>query len=250
MSACTTSIDQNTGDNSGASLDVHRMNSLGRLLLQNAIGGAVVGGDTEQTRIILGLLDSVARDGTQSQRRLAADLGIALGLINAYLKRCIKKGLVKTRQAPARRYVYYLTPQGLAEKSRLTVEYLSISFDFFRRAKEDCSAIFQTARGRGFNRFVLAGKSDLAEVAAICALDGDVEIVALVDAHADCNRFVGIPVVGNFDALAEEPDCVVVTDLVTTQQTFKTAAARFGSERVLVPQFLRLQVPSPQEHDA
>ncbi len=75
-------------------------------------------GDVEQTRIVLGLLEYVGRGGEQSQRRLASELGVALGLANAYLKRCVKKGLVKVRQAPARRYAYYLTPRGFAEKSR------------------------------------------------------------------------------------------------------------------------------------
>ena len=84
----------------------------------------------ESSRIMLGLLDAVEQDRAQSQRLLASELGIALGLVNAYLKRCIKKGLVKVRSAPARRYAYYLTPQGFAEKSRLTVQYLSYSFGF------------------------------------------------------------------------------------------------------------------------
>ena len=57
------------------------------------------GGD----RIVLGLLTSVDTDGARSQRRIAGELGVALGLVNAYLKRSIKKGLVKVRQAPARR---------------------------------------------------------------------------------------------------------------------------------------------------
>src|ERR1700682_3980189 len=103
----------------------------------------------EDERIVLNLLNSVD-DGAQSQRRIAEDLGIALGLVNAYLKRCIKKGLVKVSQAPARRYVYYLTPHGFAEKSRLTVEYLSYSFGFFRQAKSDCLQLFQAVREQGF----------------------------------------------------------------------------------------------------
>ena len=100
------------------------------------------GPDEDNQRIMLGLLESVERDGGQSQRRLAAELGIALGLVNAYLKRCIKKGLVKVSEAPARRYAYYLTPHGFAEKSRLTVEYLGFSFSFFRRARAECAEIF------------------------------------------------------------------------------------------------------------
>src|SRR5271157_2281578 len=105
--------------------------------------------EPDNARIVLGLLESVERDGAQSQRKLASDLGIALGLVNAYLKRCVKKGLVKIGQAPARRYAYYLTPHGFAEKSRLTVEYLSSSFGFFRQAKADCGAALRLAAARG-----------------------------------------------------------------------------------------------------
>src|SRR5262249_15874103 len=113
--------------------------------------------NAETSRIMLGLLDAVEQDRAHSQRHLASELGIALGLVNAYLKRCIKKGLVKVRQVPARRYAYYLTPQGFAEKSRLTVEYLSYSFGFFRQAKHDCSELFGVAKGIGVQKILLAG---------------------------------------------------------------------------------------------
>ena len=103
--------------------------------------GTNSGAADENARIVLGLLESVGRDGGQSQRRLAAELGIALGLVNAYLKRCIGKGLVKVRSAPTRRYAYYLTPKGFAEKSRLTVSYLTNSLSFFRLARADCAAL-------------------------------------------------------------------------------------------------------------
>src|SRR5215472_10062073 len=115
-------------------------------LKQGPTSGTIHHGEAEKSRIMLGLLESVGRDGGQTQRRLASELGIALGLVNAYLKRCIKKGLVKVSQAPARRYAYYLTPQGFAAKSRLTMEYLSESFSFFRRARADCTESFALAK--------------------------------------------------------------------------------------------------------
>ena len=71
--------------------------------------------NAEASRIMLGLLDAVEQERAHSQRHLASELGIALGLVNAYLKRCMNKGLVKVREAPARRYAYYLTP-GLRRK--------------------------------------------------------------------------------------------------------------------------------------
>src|SRR5665213_1740426 len=162
--------------------------------------------EIDQARIMLGLLDSVERDGGQSQRRIASELGIARGLVNAYLKRCVKKGLVKANQAPARRYVYYLTPQGFAEKSRLTVEYLSYSFRFFRQAKADCAALLHAAGERGVFRIAFAGKSDLAEIAAICAMDAGMMIVAVVDPDATESRFVGSRLLTSWDAVGEPFD--------------------------------------------
>src|ERR1700677_3845290 len=150
---------------------------------------------TEDARILLDLLNSVERDGGQSQRHLASELGIALGLVNAYLRRSVKKGLLKATAAPARRYIYYLTAQGFAEKSRLTVEYLSYSFSFFRRARTDCTATLEFARQQcRWSRIVLAGVSDLAEIAAICALESGITIIGVVDAQTDKLRFIGVPV--------------------------------------------------------
>src|SRR5690242_14424225 len=129
------------------------------------------GENPEASAIMLRLLDAVEQDQAHSQRHLASELGIALGLVNAYLKRCMKKGLVKVRHTPARRYAYFLTPQGFAEKSRLTVEYLSVSFGFFRKAKSDCSDLFRAAKEADVANVLLVGQSDLAEIAALCAME-------------------------------------------------------------------------------
>lgn len=193
----------------------------------------------EDERVVLGLLESVEQDGARSQRRLAAELGVAVGLVNAYLNRCIQKGLVKVTQAPARRYAYYLTPQGFVEKSRLSLEYLSYSFKFFRQAKLDCLNAFEAARALGIRRVALDGVSDIAEIATICARETDIEIIAIVDGKTALDRFAGIPTARNYDAVADAVDGLIVTDLNTTQATVKAAVARFGADRVLVPSLLQ-----------
>jgi DNA-binding MarR family transcriptional regulator len=202
--------------------------------------------DVEQTRIVLGLLEYVERGGEQSQRRLASELGVALMLANGYLKRCIKKGLVKVSQAPARRYAYYLTPHGFAEKSRLTLEFMSYSFTLFRRAKTDCMAALQVARQRGYARIALLGASDLAEIAAICALDSGFTIVAVVDPKLEAERFAGAPLIRNLDLLAPPPDAVLVTDMRSAAAAAQAAITKFGAERVLVPALLGVRPDDPR----
>ena len=201
----------------------------------------------EGSRIILGLLDAVERDRAQSQRLLASELGIALGLVNAYLKRCVKKGLVKVRAAPTRRYAYYLTPQGFSEKSRLTVEYLSYSFGFFRQAKADCLGLFRTARAHGIKTVVLAGQTELAEIAVLCARESGVEIVGIVHEQAAKSEFIGLPVFPDFDAVPKSFDAVLITDVVKPRETCEGALARFGHERVLIPELLRIRMKRPAE---
>lgn len=196
--------------------------------------------DVENARIVLSLLESVERDGGQTQRRLATELGIALGLVNAYVKRCIKKGLVKVGEAPTRRYAYYLTPQGFAEKSRLTVEYFSHSFSFFRQARTDCVDVFAAASERGWNSVVLAGISDLAEIARIASLESDVSVVGVVDAGAAAASFVGLTVHTDYDGVAGEFDGVLITDLRSPHETYTAAVERFGLNRVLAPRLLGL----------
>ena len=203
--------------------------------------------NAESSKIMLALLDAVEQDRVQSQRLLASELNIALGLVNAYLKRCIKKGLVKVRGAPARRYAYYLTPQGFAEKSRLTVEYLSYSFSFFRQAKSDCANLLQSAKAAGIEKLILAGQSDLAEIAALCAIEHGIKIIGVVQDEPTQEQFIGLPVFANFDAALEPFDAVLITDLTGAQETCDAATARFGTARVLVPELLRIRIKRPSE---
>jgi DNA-binding MarR family transcriptional regulator len=125
--------------------------------------------DAEEAEIVLRLLDVVERDSAVTQRSAARELGIALGLANAYLKRCVRKGLIKVSQAPTRRYAYYLTPKGFSEKSRLTAEYLSHSFSFFRKARKQCADLFSALAAAGQHRVLLIGGGDLAEIAQLVA---------------------------------------------------------------------------------
>lgn len=169
--------------------------------------------------ITLGILNAVEDNSRLTQRSVAGELGIALGLANAYLKRCVRKGLVKVQQVPSNRYAYYLTPQGFAEKSRLTSEYLSSSFQFFRRARQQCEDLLQTCEAQGHKRLGLVGVSDLAEVLALAAMDSDVALAGVVDPTVSIDRFAGMPVTVDIAELAPV-DALVITVLKDPQAAF------------------------------
>jgi DNA-binding MarR family transcriptional regulator len=183
---------------------------------------------TIEQEILLGLLDAVERDRNVTQRRVAAELGIALGLANAYLKRCVRKGLIKVSEVPRRRYAYYLTPQGLTEKSRLTALYLSYSFNFFRNARAQIEAILSDAVGRAHVPLTLVGEGDLAEIAILVARQRGIEVAGIVqasDAHS---------------ANVATAKGVVITDLVDPRASYDWAVMHLESRRIYAPSLLRL----------
>lgn len=202
-----------------------------------------------ETAITLGLLSAVERGEPLTQRTLANELGIALGLANSYLKRCVRKGLVKVNQVPPNRYTYYLTPQGFAEKARLTGEYLSGSFTFFRRARAQCAAELSKAAERGHRRIVLAGISELAEIAVLCQHEAKVEIVGIVDPTVRPRLFAGLQVVPDAAGLPKH-DALLVTDIKRAQQIYERLVQRYGANRVLAPAMLHVAGPHKRPETA
>jgi DNA-binding MarR family transcriptional regulator len=208
--------------------------------------------DPGDPEIVLGLLSSIERNSAVTQRKLAGDLGIALGVTNAYLRRCVRKGLVKVSQVPLNRYAYYLTPQGFAEKSRLTAEYLAYSFDFFRRARRDCSEVLRECAAHEWRRVVLYGSGELAEIAALSAGDSGVEIVCVIDKAATGRRCAGLAIVDDLAAARRyaAPNAIegiVLTDTRSPQASFEQLSALavqdgFAPEIIVAPHLLGISM--------
>lgn len=201
--------------------------------------------EAESIRLMLDVIET--RDRV-TQRGLSGELGIALGLTNIYLKRCINKGLVKVRKAPARRYAYYVTARGFAEKARLTAKYLARSLSYFRVAREDCSDLLAACRAQGVTRVVLVGAGDLCEIATLAALDSGVQVVAVLDAATNRQQVAGVRVIRALDALDgagpdSGPEAVVITDMKDPQAAYERMVALLGPERVFFPSLLRLSRP-------
>ena len=206
--------------------------------------------ETGNPGIVLSVLTSIERDSSITQRKLANELGIALGLANAYLRRCVRKGLIKMSQVPLNRYAYYLTPQGFAEKSRLTAEYLAVSLDFFRRSRSDCVALFRQCEALGWRKVALYGAGDLAEIAILSASETAVEVVCVIDSRLAGRRSGGLPVVADLAAAstfgnAAGLDGIMLTDTQSPQASFdrlSSLAELSGLPRnaVVAPSVLRI----------
>jgi DNA-binding MarR family transcriptional regulator len=192
-----------------------------------------------ESEITLGLLRAVQGDDRLTQRSAASDLGIALGLVNTYLKRCVKKGFIKILQVPRNRYAYYLTPQGFSEKSRLTSEYLSQSLSLFRQSQVQYCEILSQCANNKWNNVALYGKSDLSKIVAICAQEFPIRIVAIVQEGVFSEADAQLPVISTLPALGNT-DAIIITDLNDPQQRFENAIELFPKNRVFAPAFLEI----------
>ena len=206
-------------------------------------------GNSLETQATLHLLSDVERDSFLSQRRFAMRFGIAVGLTNAYVKRCIKKGWIKMNRVPARRYAYYLTPKGFSEKSRLVADYLYGSLDFFRTARRQCVEALHECERQGWRRVALAGDSELAEIATLAARETGVELVAVVAPGRNEPEFAGLPVVAGVAAL-DDVDALLVTDINDPQAVYDGLADEFSEARIITLPVLHISRNGPPQRRA
>lgn len=129
----------------------------------------------------LKLLEAIENDTHSSQRDLAKRLDISLGLVNSFIKRLSNKGYFKISTIPKNRIKYILTPKGFAEKTRLTYEYVRLSYHFYKNARQKLHALFQDFTKDNIQSVIFYGAGDLAEIAYISLLETPIELIAVVD---------------------------------------------------------------------
>ena len=189
----------------------------------------------------LEILQAIENKRDVTQRHLADRLGVALGLANSYLKRSVRKGLVKIQQAPANRYFYYLTPQGFAEKSRLTAQYLSTSFDFYRQASDSLRKVFEKCHENDWNEIVFCGISELAEIASLRVNESGLTHVATYQPDSELEEFLHKPV---WHELTTEVEMkvVVLTSLDNSEELYREINQKVEKEKILIPTILGIKI--------
>jgi DNA-binding MarR family transcriptional regulator len=129
----------------------------------------------------LKILEKVEQERLPSQRDLAKELNISLGLVNSFVKRLAKKGYFKITHIPRNRIKYILTPKGAAEKTRLTYDYIQLSYEFYKDARQKLQKIFIALQNQGVRQIIFYGATDLAEIAYVSLQETDIELIAVVD---------------------------------------------------------------------
>ena len=159
----------------------------------------------------LKLLEAVEEDSRITQRSLATKLGIALGLTNIYLKRLVRKGYIKCVNVQSNRITYLITPRGIAEKARLTYEFMDYSLHLFGEVRQHLRTALQEC-ARANRRVAICGRGEAAELAYLSLKESGLEPVAIFDTVGG-HDFLGIPVrpISDHDQVAY--DLIIVATL-------------------------------------
>jgi len=159
----------------------------------------------------LRLLEAVHQDSRVTQRGLASQLGMALGLANIYLKRMIRKGFIKVVNVQPNRISYLVTPRGITEKARLTYEFMDYSLHLYGEVRQHLRAVLQDCAAAG-QRVAMCGRGEAAELAYLSLKETGLEPVAVFDKDGG-HEFLGMPVRPIHDHAQFEFDLIIVATL-------------------------------------
>ena len=158
----------------------------------------------------LKLLEEVAQNSRVTQRSLATKLGIALGLTNIYLRRLVRKGYIKCVNVQSNRISYLITPHGIAEKARLTYEFMDYSLHLYGEVRQHLRAVLQECAAAD-RRVAIYGRGEAAELAYLSLKECGLVPVAIFDVE-NGRTFLGMPV----RPIAEHPDVAFDLLIVAT----------------------------------
>ena len=194
--------------------------------------------DAEIDRNALLLLVELSNKKDITQRELSGKLGIALGLINSYLKTLVSKGYVTVSGIPRKRYTYYLTPHGLTEKARLTYQHLQNLTTLYKVARTDFTSLFNELKGQKVTKLVFCGVDEITEIAYLSLKEAGLELVGVADSKPVAKKFFGFDVLPISEVGHVECDMVVITSFAEGEALKRALVAAGVDEK-------EISVPNP-----
>lgn len=176
--------------------------------------------EIDQHRKLL-ILNELSNDDSLTQRDISSRLGMALGLANSYIKNLIQKGFITVKSIPPRRYAYYLTPKGFAEKTRLTYDLLHDYTRIYRETRSSLNKLFSALKAGGMGQVVFAGADEVAEIAYITLHEMGIALAGVIDDELAGKYFFGKDIRPIDDISGMRYDCVVVTSYLKREKIYE-----------------------------
>ena len=123
------------------------------------------------------LLEQIESDPDITQATLAERLNVAIGTVNWHLKRLVSKGYIKVKRAQRRKLRYIITPEGIALRARLTVNYIETTMELYRRTRLRVNEALLQVKQAGFDSVYILGDGDIADICKLTCLEQSVRVL-------------------------------------------------------------------------
>jgi len=142
----------------------------------------------------LEILKQIEESPTLTNRTAATRLGVSVKLAHETLKRMVSRGLLHVKKLNSRRWDYFLTPTGIAEKARLTVEFVGFSMEFYREARRQSAQVCRKLSEQNLKTVALLGSGDIAEIVYLGIQEWNLTLLGVFNNGADKELFMGVNV--------------------------------------------------------
>ena len=159
----------------------------------------------------LTILEHIELDPDATQASLASQLGVAVGTVNWHLKRLIEKGYVKARRVDRRKLRYLITPEGLALRASLTIDYIQNSFRLYRLVRQRMLDALDEIQTSGQNSICLEGEGDVADICRLTCMERGVVISA--DSHGPLLRVNGLKIFVEWGPRPHGPETLISQEM-------------------------------------
>ncbi|GBD96291.1 MAG TPA: winged helix-turn-helix transcriptional regulator [Nitrospirae bacterium] len=167
------------------------------------------------------MLDEISKGEPLSQRDLSKKLNIALGLVNSYIKNLVLKGYITIKAIPSKRYAYYLTSQGFAEKTRLTYHHLQNYTNLYKNARRDFQQLFNKLYINGIRKVVFAGIDEATEIAFLSLQEVDIKFEGVVDDNKEGKSFFKTVVMPFAEINKIDCDGIILTAFIKRDNVYE-----------------------------
>lgn len=189
----------------------------------------------------LDFLSSLEEGKEVTQQLISKKISVSIGFVNALIKKFLKKGIIKVQQAPYKRFIYYVTPDGFSQKSKLVLEYLTDSLSLFRALRSELNLVFLKNKNISF---LLYGISEITEIAVLSANEANVKIDGILDINSKKKNYLNFPILNKLPKDLKNKK-IIICCIKNAQKIYFDLSEKFSDDKIIVLDCLFISKKKP-----
>jgi len=133
----------------------------------------------------------IKNNPSTTQRSLSLKLNISLGLTNSILQNLIHRGWIKVQKMTGRKILYLITPEGMANVSRLMYSRFQETLHYYHYTKDLLTAYLIKLYQQGEETVNIYGTGQLAEITYYAGISTPLKLNAIISDDLSKKIFLG-----------------------------------------------------------